>query len=49
MKLIDNESEKKSTWKKKYVLFFAEESYSMVSSAVLRAKYIEEEGVYIPV
>ena len=34
---------------RKYELFLAEESYSMISSAVLRAKHIEQEGVDIPV
>ena len=34
---------------RKYELFLAEESYSMISSAILRAKHIEQEGVDIPV
>ena len=34
---------------RKYELFLAEESYSMISSAVLRAKHIEQEGVDVPV
>ena len=34
---------------RKYELFLAEESYSMISSAVLGAKHIEQEGVDVPV
>ena len=32
-----------------HLLFFAEESYSMVSPAVLGAKNVKEERVYVPV